>query len=678
MDTSFNQPAPSSNQSSSMPKIIGAIIGILVCCSCIAIAAAGVFAYRAYQNVDIPTILTPFAPPLENTVTPVPTVQIDRPPVEDVSRETLETLEQAQVPENDPYEIACRLQAVCNVSQKVQAKSYSVGDKEKFWIVNSDTNEHSQIDTTLRYITPHSYFWVEDGTPVDETEMQTLMDTFEEKIYPTDREFFGSEANPGVDGDPHIYVLYANSIGHNIAGYFSSSDSYNPLVKEFSNGHETYVLGTSQDLGDPYTYATLAHEFVHMIQNASDRNDVSWMNEGFAEVGSFLNGYYSGGADWLYVQNPDIQLNTWVDNASPDFSAHYGQSFLYLAYFLDRFGEEASKALTNNPENDLTSVDATLAELNITDPQTGTVITADDVFMDWAVTLHLMDKAVGDGRYSYNNYPSAPRAEAAEPISSCPQSVNSTVNQYGIDYYTITCEGDYTIHFKGSTVVGLLPTDPNSANYTVWSNRGDESDMTITREFDFSGVSGPITMSFAAWYDIETDYDYAYLEASTDGETWEILTTPSGTGEDPTGQNYGWAYNSQTNSWITEEVDLSQFAGQKVQLRFEYITDAALNGEGFLLDDVRIDAINYQEDFEVGDGGWEGAGFVRVENVLPQTYRLALITKGDTTTVTHIQLNPDQTVDIPLSLNAGEEAVLVVAGTTRFTRLPAAYQIDIE
>ena len=189
------------------------------------------------------------------------------------------------------------------------------------------------------------------------------MDTFENKIYPTDREFFGSEANPGVDGDPHIYVIYASSIGHNIAGYFSSSDSFNPLVKEYSTLMKPMCLGTSQDLGDQYTYATLAHEFVHMIQNASDRNDVSWMNEGFAEVGAFLNGYDVGGADWFYVQNPDLQLNTWVDNASPDFSAHYGQSFLYLTYFLDRFGEEATKALTNNPENDLPSVDETLARI---------------------------------------------------------------------------------------------------------------------------------------------------------------------------------------------------------------------------------------------------------------------------------------------------------------------------
>ncbi len=667
---------PSNTQSSSTGTIIGVIIGILVCCSCVAIVAAGAFFYQAYKN--IPLDLTPFVPPAENTVTPVPTAQIDRPPVDDISRETADTLGQAQVPENDPYELACRLQAICNVPKVVQAKPYKVGDKEKFWILNSDTTEHFQINATLRYATPHSFFWVEDGTPVNEGDMKALMDTFENKIYPTDREFFGSEANPGVDGDPHIYVIYASSIGHNIAGYFSSSDSYNPEAKKYSNAHETYVLGTSQNLGDQYTYATLAHEFVHMIQNASDRNDVSWLNEGFAEVGAFLNKYDVGGADWLYVQNPDLQLNTWVDNSSPDFSAHYGQSFLYLTYFLDRFGEEASKALTNDPENDLPSVDDTLAKLNITDPQTGKVITADDVFMDWAVTLNLMDKSVGDGRYYYHNYPSAPTVTASESVSNCPQSLSGSVNQYGIDYYTISCTGDYTLHFSGSTAVGLLPVDAHSGKYMFWSNRGDESDMTLTREFDLTNASGPVKMSFAMWYDLETDYDYVFLEASTDGKTWQILKTPSGTDENPSGNSYGWGYNSQTNDWKTEEVDLSQFAGKKVQIRFEYITDAALNGEGFLLDDVKIDAINYQTDFEVDNGGWEGAGFVRVDNVLPQTYRLALITKGATTTVTQITLNPDQTADVPLSLKSGEQAVLIVTGTTRFTRQPAAYQMEIK
>lgn len=662
--------------SSSVTTIVGIIVAVLVCCACVLIGGAGALVYRAYQQV--PSEFPTFVPSLENTVTPAPTAEINRPETDSVSTDTLNTLSETSVPENDPYELACRLQAICNVSTTVQAKTYSIGDQETFWISNSDTAEHEQITATLMYETAHSYFWVEEGTDVDEGDMKRLMDTFENEIYPTDREFFGSEANPGVDGDPHIYVIYATSIGHNIAGYFSSVDSFNPEVSEYSNAHETYVLGTSQDLGDEYTYGTLAHEFVHMIQNASDRNDVSWMNEGFAEVGSFLNGYYVGGADWFYVQQPDMQLNTWVDNQSPDFSAHYGQSFLYLTYFLDRFGEEASKALTNNPENDLPSVDGTLADLNITDPQTGQVITADDVFMDWATTLYLMDGSVGDGRYDYKNYPNAPTVTATESISSCPQTVDGTVNQYGMDYYKIDCTGDYTLTFTGSTVVGLLPTSPHSGDYVFWSNRGDESDMTLTREFDFTAVTAPINLSFAMWHDLETDYDYVFLEASTDGENWEILTTPSGTEEDPSGNSYGWGWNGQTNDWVTEEVDLSQYAGQKVQIRFEYVTDAALNGEGFLLDDVRVDAINYTSDFEADDGGWVAEGFVRVDNVLPQTYRLNLIIQGDTTTVTPITLNADQTAEIPLTLQDGEEAILIVAGTTRFTRQPNAYQIEIK
>ena len=662
---------------SSVPRIVGIIVALLVCCACALIAGAGALVYRAYQTV--PSEFPTFVPPFENTVTPQPTAEINRPPTDTISSDALNTLNETSVPENDPYDLACRLQAICNVTETVPAKTYNLGDTETFWITNSDTAEQQQITATLMYETPHSYFWVEQGTDVDEGDMKQLMDTFENKIYPTDREFFGSEPNPGVDNDPHIYVVYATSIGHNIAGYFSSSDAYNPAVKEYSNGHETYVLGTSQDLSDEYTYGVLAHEFVHMIQFASDRNDVSWIGEGFAEVGSFLNGYYSPGADWLYADQPDMQLNTWVDNDSPDFSAHYGQSFLYLAYFLDRFGEEATKALTSNPENDLQSVDDTLAALNITDPQTGEPVTADDVFMDWAATLYLADDSVSDGRYIYKNYQDAPQVSSAvQSVSDCPQSLVGTVNQYGMDYYSIECAGDHTLTFTGSTVVGLLPTDPYAGEYVFWSNRGDESDMTLTREFDFTGVSAPINLSFAMWHDLETDYDYVFLEASTDGQNWEILTTPSGTDEDPSGNSYGWGWNGQTNGWVTEEVDLSAFAGQKVQIRFEYVTDAAINGEGFLLDDVRVDAIGYTSGFETDDGGWQAEGFVRVDNVLPQTYRLNLIIEGDTTTVTPIELNADQVAEIPLSLNSGDRAILIVAGTTRFTRQPNGYQIEIK
>ena len=661
------------NQSSNnTTKIVGGIVAILLCCACVVIAAAGYLVYQAAQNIP-----TDFPPPIDVFETPLPTPEIERPTTDEISTETVETLADTLVPENDPYELACRLQNICNVPTTVPGKQYKLGDQETFWVTNVDTVENFQAKATLRYVGDHIYFWIENGVKYDEGDLKRLGDTFENQMYPTDREFFGSEPNPGIDNDPRIYILYVRGTGASNAGYFSTPDEYNPLVKEFSNGHEMFFFNAdNMDLGAEDTYGTLAHEFQHMIHFNTDRNEASWINEGFAMVAELLNAYpiYF---DYYYITDPDLNLTDW----SPDPGSngpHYGQSFLYLAYFLDRFGEDATKEMVKHPENGLASIDQTLADLNITDPQTGKVVTADDVFMDWAATMWLQNESVGDGRYHYGNYPDAPNISVSQSIDSCPQSTSGSVNQYGIDYFTINCEGDHILKFSGSTVAKLLPADAHSGKYAFWSNKGDESDMTLTREFDFTNVSAPITFSYSMWYDLETDYDYLFVEASTDGQTWQILTTPSCTNEDPSGNSYGCGYNGQTGDWKQEDVDLSQFAGKKVQIRFEYITDAAVNGEGFLLDDVRVDAAGYTSDFEADDGGWVAEGFARVENVLPQTFRLSLIVKGDTTTVTQIPVNADQTAEFPLSLKPGEEAILIVTGTTRYTRLSAAYQVEIK
>jgi immune inhibitor A len=671
------------NEPGKKSGISAIVIGIVVlfCCICVLVVGMGEYGYYAVTQIASMNVSFPSAPPFGDFIqTSVP--ELFRPSAATISTETVKILSQEIVPENDVYELACRLQDKCNISRTLSAPAapLTVGTTQNFWLINADTNKNFQINATLRYITPLTYFRAEEGVNVNETDMKALMDEFYQKIIPTDREFFGSEWTPGVDNDPHIYVLYAGNLGSNIGGYYSSADEYNPLVRQYSNGHEAYVLTSSQPLGGRYAYSTLAHEFVHMIQFSTDRNDVPWLSEGFAELGAFLNGYDVGGADRQYVRSPDLQLNDWAKNISPDFGAHYGQSFLYLAYFFDRFGGNATKALTANPENDLASVDGTLKTLNVVDPQTGKLITADDLFMDWAAAMYLMNGSVGDGRYTYHNYPGAPQTADTETISNCPQApLLRDAHQYGIDYINITCAGDHTLTFTGSTAVRMLPVDPYSGSYAFATNLGNESDMTLTREFDFTNVNGFVTLSFNTWYDLEKDFDYLYLEVSEDGEHWQIITTPSGTGENPSGNSYGWGYNGATNDWVQEDVDLSQFAGKKVQVRFEYVTDAAITGEGFLLDDISVEATNYQSDFEADDGGWAAEGFSRVQNIIPQTFRLTLITKGlNRTTVQAIELSSDQLAEIPLSLKNGEEAVLIVTGTTRYTRKSTAYQIELK
>jgi len=654
------------------------VIGIVALLGCVCLLVVGLVGYGFFAfNRSFP-ITKPIEAPFIG-ITPDTTPVVTRPPIESISGETLKLLETSIVPPNEPKELACHLEGKCNIPDVVAtfAAPRVVGDIDKFWVTNVETNENTHVQATLRYITPHVYFWVQDGVPYDENEMKALVDKFENKIYPIDREFFGSEWTPGIDGDEHIYILYTRGLGFSIAGYFSSSDEIHPLAHEYSNAHEMFLFNADNTfLGEEFTYGVLAHEFQHMIHWNQDRNETSWMNEGFSEVAAFLNGYDPGGFDMLYINDPDLQLNDWP-NDKYGTSPHYGASFLYLTYFLDRFGEDATKALVKDQANGFDSVDDVLREINATDPLTRQPITADDFFMDWAVTNYILDKSVGDGRYVYNNYAGANRASATDTVQTCPQStLTRDVHQYGVDYIAIECQGDFTLSFKGSTVTGLLPVDPYSGKYAFWSNKGDESDMTLTHEFDLTQASGKIKMDFHTWYDIEPDYDYVYLEVSEDGETWQIITTPSGTSDDPSGNSYGWGYNDVTNGWIEESVDLSQYVGKKIFVRFEYVTDAAINGEGFLLDDVSIDALNYKSDFEADDGGWVANGFVRIQNVLPQTFRLALILSHDSS-VQMIPVNPDQTAEIPVSLGASDSAYLVVTGTTRFTRESAAYQIEI-
>lgn len=96
------------------------------------------------------------------------------------------------------------------------------------------------------------------------------------------------------------------------------------------------------------------------------------------------------------------------------------------------------------------------------------------------------------------------------------------------------------------------------------------------------------------------------------------------------------------------------------------------------MDDLSIPEIGYFSDLEEDAGGWEPEGFVRVSNILPQTFRLALVIREkDQTRVEYLSLPDDNVLEIPFEIGGDvREVTLVVLGTTRFTRQLASYQID--
>lgn len=646
--------------------VIVVLISVALCLCLISCLTVISVAYRL-ATWPTPTVERP-----EPTPTFPPTIEIT--PLPDVGVETWELLETTEVPARDLIALTKRLKHVEGPIPEVvreSAPDYEIGDEEIFWVSNLDTDENFQITALLLYATRHLYMWVEKGVDVDLERLEEAADIFEEKTYATNRQFFGSEWRPGVDSDPHLNILHAGGLGDSVAGYYSSADEYSRIVHEFSNEREMfYINADNVIIGNDFYNSVLAHEFQHMIHWYNDRNEDTWLNEGFSELAGYLNGYGTGGAEMAFAMRPDTQLNSWPDEPG-EAGPNYGAAYLFTSYFLDRFGDEATRALVAHPANGIASVDAVLLEFEYS---------FDELFADWVVANYLDDPSLEDGRYGYRELQMG--VGDVYPLRRYPVEQQATVHQYATDYVTFQPRRDLKIDFQGTTWVKVMDNEPHSGRYQWWSNRSDESDMTLTRAFDLGGVESA-TLEFWAWYDIEENWDYAYVEVSADGgQTWEILQAPSTTDYNPNGNSFGWAYTGMSGGgeeprWIREEVDLSDYVGGEVLIRFEYVTDDAVNRPGFAVDDISIPELGYEYDTETDDG-WEAEGFIRMENILPQRWIVQVIEfAGWETRVHKIELDEEQKGEWLIDGDEVDRVVLVISALAPSTTEVAPYKYEV-
>jgi immune inhibitor A len=613
---------------------------------------------------------------------PAPTVTVQLLPSAATTPESL--LANVLVPFADPYDLAKRLKHIRGVFPQPTAlapPSYSVGDRDSFWVLNLGSAQSFQISATLRYIGPHLYMWVQDGLSVAQESLEQSEQTFEERLYPTVRRYFGSEWSPGIDNDVRLTVLNARFSG--ASGYFSSSDQYPASVVPTSNGREMFYINVDSLQPGTSSYdATLAHELQHMVHWFADPNEDSWVNEGLSELAEHLCGYSKDGRIRVFAANPDIQLTNWEN--SGQVTSHYAASFLFMAYFAERFGPDWTRDLVANEQNGTAGFDAVLREH-------GTTLLFTDVFADWVVANYLDGESGSRDVAPYLYQGLDVQVQPEQVVSTYPTQGDGSVNQYGADYIELGPSAqDLQLEFHGETTTRLVPNTAHSGRYQWWSNCGDNSDMTLTRAFDLRGVGRP-TLQAWLWYDIEDGWDYAYVEVSADGgETWQILPGQYTTTRNPSGQSYGPGYTGQSGEsgfstsgaaqWIEEAVDLSSFAGQRVLIRFEYITDDAVNHSGLCIDDIRIPQLRYSYDAEEGDGGWVAQGFVRTDNTLPQHYLVQVIRLDENATVQRLWVEGENGVTLTMPRVEAEagRSMLVISAVTRFSHEPARYQYEIQ
>ena len=526
---------------------------------------------------------------------------------------------------------------------------YAIGDSEELTILDVGAGSVRTATASVRYITEHAYFFVEDGAGASQSTLETIGGDFETLVYPAVTAAFGPVRSPGVDGDPRISIVHAGLAG--AGGYVSFSDAFPKAASPRSNEREAVYLDTTALSASGVAYnALLAHELQHLVHENGDAGEESWVNEGLSQVAAELGG---GGTTGIgaFLAAPDTQLNDWPAGGG----LHYGKSQLFFRYLLDRFGgRDNARALVDEPLDGIAGVEAYLGAFDAT---------FEDVFADWCVANYL-----DDGSERFGHQGADLRVSTTTPISG-PGEGDDTVHQFAADYLEIdppATGGVLTIDGSDEVTVGIEPQD----GAFWWSDSGDGIDSRLTREFDLTGLDAA-TLRYRLWFATELGWDYGYVAASTDaGETWETLAGRHTTDFDPVLQAYGPGYTGDSGGrWLDEEIDLTPYAGGELLLRFEYVTDAATHGRGFAVDDIEVPELAFV-DGAAADGDWLREGFRRVDGPLEQRFLLLLVERGDPSSVRPIQVNDGNVAQVLLG---PEPVTVVVAAVTRGTTEEAAY-----
>ncbi|MGB2696206.1 MAG: hypothetical protein WBD55_13620 [Dehalococcoidia bacterium] len=579
-----------------------------------------------------------------------------------------------ELPANDPVDLARRFLGVTDAPDQVVSPRPAVGDSATFRLVMlpaDDTKPPKKrtISATLRAVSEHAYFFVEGNAAPDDAAVTDALRTFESKIWPPVTAAFGMPPSPGIDGDPKIVFLYAD-LGPVVAGYVNGADEYPCSVSPLSNEREIVYLDNEVPLGSSFYSHVLAHEFQHLIHERYDKGEEVWVNEGLSE---FSAGLLGGGAVLYsdFLGQPDTQLTDW--SLIAESGAHYGAASLFMSYLLEQTGAQP-KALVSQPADGIAGIEAFLAT-------TSERRSFEELVTDWALANQL-DRP--DGPYSYRKEEvSAAATTAVEHLGED----EGTVYDFAADYLKLRADDFPTppiFTFQGDTEVPALAAQTDADGAFWWSGSADGIDSTLTRELDLTSVDSA-TLAYRAWFDIERWYDQAYVSLSSDGGgTWTALASEHTSTDDPLGISYGPAYGGRSGGgdgprWVDERIDLSAYAGGRVLVRFEYVTDDGVSGPGLAIDDIAVPEIAFFDDAEEDAGGWERQGFRVVARPLQQRFALRLIKLGPAPVVEPIELNAQNRAQIDLS-GLGDEynsAIVVIVALTDGTSVPGHYRFDV-
>jgi hypothetical protein len=488
--------------------------------------------------------------------------------------------------------------------------------------------------------------------------LQGTMDS----IVDTDVHYFGDYVQRPA-GNENIDVMIYNIVDESsfnedfpsyIAGFFWSAinEAFNRnmvFIDSFDwpnrlGDNESPWRGPDPSLWREFTYeGTVAHELEHLIHNDHDPDEDSWIDEGMADLAIYLNGYgHDDGHVTYYLAFHRTSLTIWGGGLES-----YGASYLFQLYMLENFGEKDGSSFTGW-SNEWTRKLMDEQRNSIAGVENATGAVFNDLYDAWIVANYLDNPSqTGAGGFpiGYDEIDLAPYVSptfgpwsiqrAITDIYNSDHHGNLPVSRYFGGFISETIEfpvGEvlaYTpvyglykgmepemgIYLQGDATSGVAP---NSGTYEAASGGGHMlTDRTLTLTQAFNLPAGG-TLTFATWYDIEVEWDYGFVEASTDGgATWTQLEGSITTCSTNPNSSTAWlnalgnaassctVITGNSGGWVNASLTLP--ADDNLMLRFNYYTDEATNGQGWFIDDVAVDG--FSDGFEAGASNWSLGGW---------------------------------------------------------------------
>lgn len=237
-----------------------------------------------------------------------------------------------------------------------------VGDSETFRVLSSAASitAFDEVSGKLRLKTDNLLVYVDERAEetLDDEDLASLANNFEEIALPLERELFGHESDINLDG--RICILMTPVLnematsGGIVTGFFFLGDLYKrSIVNPASNAREcfyTMVPDPSGEFGSAISKGftinnilpgVLAHEYQHMtscnqhVFRNRGATEEPWLNEGLSHLAEDLTGFGNENPSRVRLFLAQSSRTALIPSTSPQL-AERGASYLFIRYLYEQ------------------------------------------------------------------------------------------------------------------------------------------------------------------------------------------------------------------------------------------------------------------------------------------------------------------------------------------------------